>query len=327
MTVEEPHGAVALIVNSQGEYLLHLRDNFPHIAFPGMWSLLGGCRDGDETPEQTIVRELDEEAGLRLADLKHYTTVTSTPSDGESGPVAIFVGHWDGDADALPLSEGVMLRWFAPTMVPRLVMVPWAAQAITQHSTALAHTAAYWDPIYEEGKDWRPVTDAEMAAFASHAEPRPGQCAVDLGCGTGRLARRLHTMGYRVTGVEISAAALAKAREDPSPGPTWLVHDIQTGPPPGIAPGSVDVITLRLVIAFIPDRPALMEQARALLRPEGLLYLVTPVVERVPADRRPIGLTGEEIKDLCRTWDTVGRWEMDWNDCLLLRPGRRQGRP
>ena len=47
--------------------LCYLRDDFAHIPWPGMWDLPGGGREGDETPEACVLRELDEEFGLIFA--------------------------------------------------------------------------------------------------------------------------------------------------------------------------------------------------------------------------------------------------------------------
>jgi len=49
-----------------GKLLVYLRDNFAHIPFPGMWDFPGGGRDGDETPEECVLRELQEEFGIVL---------------------------------------------------------------------------------------------------------------------------------------------------------------------------------------------------------------------------------------------------------------------
>lgn len=46
------------------------------------------------------------------------------------GYIQVFRGRWDGDAASLPLTEGVMLHWFSPAMVPRLRMCPWTEDAI-----------------------------------------------------------------------------------------------------------------------------------------------------------------------------------------------------
>ncbi|NBE09661.1 NUDIX hydrolase [Paragemmobacter ruber] len=43
-----------------------LRDTHPGLPWPGMWDLPGGGREGDESPEDCLLRELDEEFGLRL---------------------------------------------------------------------------------------------------------------------------------------------------------------------------------------------------------------------------------------------------------------------
>lgn len=50
-----------------GECLVALkRDDKPGISWPGLWDLPGGGREGDETPQACVLRELAEETGLAL---------------------------------------------------------------------------------------------------------------------------------------------------------------------------------------------------------------------------------------------------------------------
>lgn len=55
---------VALFIG--GKLLVTLRDNYAHIPFPHVWDLPGGGREGDETPLQTLNREVKEEVGLTI---------------------------------------------------------------------------------------------------------------------------------------------------------------------------------------------------------------------------------------------------------------------
>jgi 8-oxo-dGTP diphosphatase len=50
------------------EVLTYLRDDFAHLPFPGYWDLPGGGREGEETAEACVLRELEEEFGLRLGE-------------------------------------------------------------------------------------------------------------------------------------------------------------------------------------------------------------------------------------------------------------------
>ena len=56
---------VALVAG--GMILTYLRDDFAHIPWPGRWDLPGGGREGEETADACVLRELEEEFGLRLS--------------------------------------------------------------------------------------------------------------------------------------------------------------------------------------------------------------------------------------------------------------------
>ncbi|WP_420036118.1 NUDIX domain-containing protein [Streptomyces sp. cg28] len=133
----ETANASALIYNDRGEYLLHLRDYYPsRIWEPGMWSLLGGGREPqDTTLEDTVRRELAEEAGLDLPDLTAFATEYAT-NDGTTVPIAIYAGSWNGDPRELRLTEGVMLAWFHPDDLHRLRIADTTSELVRRHATS-----------------------------------------------------------------------------------------------------------------------------------------------------------------------------------------------
>ncbi|MGI5324875.1 NUDIX domain-containing protein [Actinomadura nitritigenes] len=127
-----------MIFNGCGEYLLHLRDNIPGIVEPGAWSLLGGGREpGDRSLAETIVRELREEAGLDIPALEPFAVNEVVDSESSAFSVQIFAGRWDGDPSMLTLTEGIMLHWFRPDVLPRLRIAPSITSLIRRHARTI----------------------------------------------------------------------------------------------------------------------------------------------------------------------------------------------
>jgi SAM-dependent methyltransferase len=98
--------------------------------------------------------------------------------------------------------------------------------------------------------------------------------ALDVGCSTGYLARRLVERGTAVVGIESDEAAAAEARsvcED------VLVDDVETIDLP-FRPASFDVVVCGDVIEHLRDPGRFLARVRPLIRPGGRLALTTPNV-------------------------------------------------
>lgn len=55
-----------LLLIQGSDLLTYLRDDKPGLPWADLWDLPGGGREGDETPEACVLRELGEEFGLHL---------------------------------------------------------------------------------------------------------------------------------------------------------------------------------------------------------------------------------------------------------------------
>ncbi|QKG19836.1 NUDIX domain-containing protein [Actinomadura verrucosospora] len=170
-----------MIFNDSGEYLLHLRDRIPGIWEPGAWSLLGGGREpGDRSLEDTIRRELLEEAGLDLPVLERFSVVEAVGDDGSTVTVQVFAGLWNGDSAALALTEGVMVHWFPLETMPRLTISPSTLDLVRSHAERIRIPEARPD-IQSAGNDTSPApgTAAEpcLGFWADTARIRSGYLA------------------------------------------------------------------------------------------------------------------------------------------------------
>jgi len=121
-----------------------------------------------------------------------------------------------------------------------------------------------------------PEVSTDVAMLERLVAP-DGQDVLDIGCGSGALARELAVRGACVTGLEISDQQLAGARAaEPGLGVRYLVGQAQDLP---LEDASLDLVVFMRALHHVPEvalLPALRE-ARRVLRPGGAVYVAEPL--------------------------------------------------
>lgn len=107
----------------------------------GTWGLPGGARDSHETPEQTAVREAQEEAGLAAERLTVRATVVTAEIAGVGGTLWSYTTVVADAGELLhtvPNRESAELRWVGEDEVAELPLHPGFAASWHRLRTLLA---------------------------------------------------------------------------------------------------------------------------------------------------------------------------------------------
>ncbi len=147
-----------------------------------------------------------------------------------------------------------------------LPVPPWPAQT--------AVTAQYWERHYgQRGRIWSGRVNAQLAEIAAGL---PAGRALDLGCGEGGDSVWLAEQGWRVTGVDVSDTALARAAAEAQERGvadkiTFERHDLSESLPEG----RFDLVSAQFLQSPIAmDRSALLRRAAGAVADGGLLVVV-----------------------------------------------------
>ncbi|MFI1051649.1 class I SAM-dependent methyltransferase [Streptomyces griseoruber] len=115
---------------------------------------------------------------------------------------------------------------------------------------------------------------------------------LDLGCGTGSLSLLAAEQGHRVTGVDLSAPMIERARAKLAGRDAVFLLGDAAAPPVGEQ--RFDTVLVRHVLWALPDPARVLRHWRSLLRPKGRLVLVEGVWGTVA----PVGIPADRLTTL-----------------------------
>ena len=120
-TYNYPRPAVttdAILVSPLKKVLLIERGREP---FKGTWALPGGFVDMDESLETACKRELEEETGIQIQELKQFKAYGDVNRDPRHRTISVvFYALADTEIEPKAGDDAVNARWFALTDLPEL---------------------------------------------------------------------------------------------------------------------------------------------------------------------------------------------------------------
>jgi len=132
----------------------------------------------------------------------------------------------------------------------------------------MTQTLARYDEHAEWYEQWIGDAPPLIAAQPGLLPGLGGQRVLDIGCGQGRLSRYLAEAGADVTGVDVSAAMLGKARASGPAGIAYLHADV-TGSPTWWDGRPFDGCTCELALMDIDDLAGALATVTTVLCPGG----------------------------------------------------------
>jgi malonyl-CoA O-methyltransferase len=141
----------------------------------------------------------------------------------------------------------------------------------SDYSAANANGYDRWSEFYDTYPNPTvAIDDLSFPAFWSHVQ---NSTVLEIGCGTGRHTQRLAEAGNHITGLDISAGMLEKARAKMPGNNVRLIHaDFMTYD--GLNPDQFDMALASLVIEHIYDLPFFFTRLTCVLRQGGDFFYV-----------------------------------------------------
>jgi SAM-dependent methyltransferase len=185
---------------------------------------------------------------------------------------------------------------------------------------------AYAPVMFDEAR-WAEVT-AVVDAIEALVGLAPGAAVLDACCGPGRHSLELASRGYEVTGVDITEAYLAAARESAAgmANARFLRADIRELALPPSFDLALNLYTSFGYFADPAEDLAALRRLRAALKPGGALVLETNGKETAVRDFTRGESFEREGWEIRTEFEVVGPWEGLRNRWVATRDGKTEDR-
>ncbi|BAY07074.1 class I SAM-dependent methyltransferase [Calothrix sp. NIES-2098] len=131
----------------------------------------------------------------------------------------------------------------------------------------------------------------------------PGQNIVDLGTGTGTLARGFATRGAKVIGIDPSVSLVEQAKQLDQAAQVQVEYRIATAENTGLPDASVDVVTAGQCWHWF-DRPRAVQEVKRILRADG--YIAIAHFDWIPLKANVVEATEKLIEAHNPQWKMGG---------------------
>ncbi len=158
-------------------------------------------------------------------------------------------------------------------------------------------TPIFWDESYAKAFDYRDLSKSVLTKIFNAKKNITS--FLDLGSGTGGLMRKLEEKNITSSGVEWSKEAIKLAIERGTKGKIYEgnLDEIENLS----LPEKFDIISIKLVLAFISNRAYLLNWCKEHLNPGGIVVINTPVISKTKFCNKPgIAIKEEEVNALLK---------------------------
>lgn len=89
--------------------------------FKGCWAIPGGFMNMDETTEQCAIRELEEETGLKISDVRQIGAFSKVDRDPRGRTITVaYLTIVDAPLEVKGLDDAAKAQWFPLAALPSL---------------------------------------------------------------------------------------------------------------------------------------------------------------------------------------------------------------